>query len=305
MNIALHLQLWKRYLGKIIVITFLVALSVTFFGIKKAGPSVQTTLFINIAAQHEAGNPDGSAYEAVEAADHFTEAVQGWMLNPGLIQRINENSGETVNISARKQEKQNLILTFSSLNTESAEKIAGAVQEELTKDITAYNQAAQSAFNIAVFDSRHEESSVRQIFFPILGIILGLFLGILLAYLFEILNNLAMFPSQIEEVTQKKTRAVSKKNSGAYMEALAQKEGLKDVTLVQVGKNLSAEKVTKALKEVGEVTMASWPGSTEKNNAIENKTTTILLTELGKTPLNNLEEAVTLMPEDFVLVTLL
>ncbi|HLG26116.1 MAG TPA: hypothetical protein VI588_05055, partial [Candidatus Gracilibacteria bacterium] len=125
MTIRSHLSLYRRHWIIIVLLTLITGGASYYYGLQKATRPYETTLFISLGvAQTETNfNPD-SPYDYGQAADNFTETVQGWFKNPGLLNEINESVGEDIDISARRQEKQNLVITFDAPSEKKAQEIS-------------------------------------------------------------------------------------------------------------------------------------------------------------------------------------
>jgi len=175
---------WK----KIALIAVLTAIAATAFGIIYNRNSFSATIFINIGAiQDNTFSNPGNPFEALQAADQFTESVQGWFKNPLLLETIRTESGIRADFSIRKQEKQNLLITYKTDSLESAKTIAEITRKNLEKQITIYNGRNSSNFTIPSYDSFITESQLPLVLFSMLGLFAGIFIGYYLTIFWEIL----------------------------------------------------------------------------------------------------------------------
>jgi hypothetical protein len=175
---------WK----KIAVITLLTAAAATFFGMAYNRNAVTATIFINIGAvQSDTYGTFENPYNILQAADHFTESVQGWFKNPVLIGTIREQSGTKADFSVRKQEKQNLILTFKAETVEKATSISEMTKRVLEEQINVYNGRNASKFTLSSYDADFVESNLPLWFFAVFGAATGLAAGYFLAAFWNIL----------------------------------------------------------------------------------------------------------------------
>ena len=168
---------WK----KIAIIAVITAIASIVFGYGYLQHKYETTLFLSIGSITD-GN---SILDNVEAADHFAETVQGWFKNPAFLKQVNKLSGIDAGLSARKQEKQNLIVTYKTLNDDDGKYIATAVNTSVEMEIKKYNQTTKSSFTLALFSSDTKELGDRTLFLAVFGLLIGLALGIALSFAYE------------------------------------------------------------------------------------------------------------------------
>jgi capsular polysaccharide biosynthesis protein len=172
---------------KIVIVTIITTIAATAFGLLYDGNPVSATIFVNIGAVQdmtfsEAKDP----FNTLQAADQFTESVQGWFKNPSFLEEIKSGSGLNVDFNVRKQEKQNLLLTFRSDTPENAMLIATVTRTGLEKRISSYNSMNASNFTLSLFDTFLNEGTTPIWLFPLAGLVCGLFIGYFLALLWKI-----------------------------------------------------------------------------------------------------------------------
>lgn len=173
---------WKE----ILAITVLTAALSVAFGYFYNKTAYTNTIFINIGAGRATGqNAPASPYEEVQAADSFTETVQGWFKNPVLTDKIRINSGYNVNLGVRKQEKQNLVVTFKSETPEQGKKTALVTEEIIRGEIGKYNRETGGDFRMPVSDILTKEETVHLALFALIGTVLGFILGYFMSILLE------------------------------------------------------------------------------------------------------------------------
>ncbi len=170
---------WKS----ILIVTILVAISAGVFGVIKNKTVYQATVFINIGAKQN--NQNTSLLEAVQAADQFTETIQGWFKDPSFLAKISNGSTE---ISARKQEKQNLIVEYVKSTPEEAINLSSEIKQGLQEQLESYNSQTQNGFTIGVFSTTVNTKNYPLGLVIILGIIGGFMGGQALAYVFEYIS---------------------------------------------------------------------------------------------------------------------
>ena len=173
---------WKE----IIIITVITVILSVFFGFYYDKTAASNTVFINVGAGQPAGSAQAaSPYESVQAADQFSETTMGWLKNPLLLDEIRTTSGFDVDLNVRKQEKQNLVVTFKTETPDQAKKIARISEEILRREIGRYNLATGSEFRMPIFNFYTKESSIPLPLFAAMGTLLGIILGYVLCALLE------------------------------------------------------------------------------------------------------------------------
>jgi preprotein translocase subunit SecF len=176
------LDLTFRHWISISVIAALTAISTVVFGSYFNQNAYGTTVFLNIGAK---SNPQISPLDTVQAADSFTETIQGWFKNPEFLYKIAESAGLNAEPAARRQEKQNLVVTFKTQDEKQAHEVYLAVKTQLQSEIENYNSATGSGFLIASVGTKTAESKISLPLFGLAGIILGLILGFALMAVFD------------------------------------------------------------------------------------------------------------------------
>jgi len=173
---------WKE----ILAVTVLTAALAFVFGILYNKASFNNTIFINLGAKQASGiDRTASPYETVQAADQFSESVQGWFKNPALIAQIRTRAQYEVDFSVRKQEKQNLVITYKTPTAEEGEKVAQVTEEFIRNEVGVFNRETGSDFRIPIFDLFTKEGTIHPGVFAVMGLLLGLMLGYALGALIE------------------------------------------------------------------------------------------------------------------------
>jgi capsular polysaccharide biosynthesis protein len=174
--------IWK--LKFLILLTTFLALIGSYLAYQKANLTpFQNTVFFSIGAQSKTTGT--SSYENLQAADQFTESVQGWFRDPGFLEKINSLSGQNFALNARKQEKNNLLITFNSSNQEQGIKHANSISQTLQTAITTYSQNSDTNFNLALQNQNFTEQSANILFYLLIGLFAGLIFPIALIWLYS------------------------------------------------------------------------------------------------------------------------
>lgn len=290
---------WRIVLGIAILVTIL-AYS---FALMKNKNLHKATVFLSIGV-NESGtkeNQSSSIYENVQAADQFAETVQGWFKNPDFLARIEKKSGFGSNITARKQEKQNLLVNFNTPTREQAERISEVIKNELVYELNTYNQQTNTAFQLALYTPNINEESVNVLLFLLLGILAGLALGIGIGYGYEYLFQLVSFSEQITEILKKNyleklSSLFCKKEKLHFLFAHLKKI---NVPITVAGINMNpAHLVKETVNHLPERTIRSsiLPADAEKLGSAQYL---LIVCQLGKTRLEDLKKLETFLPEKF------
>src|SRR5690606_15941862 len=106
MNITSHFKLYQRNWIAILFVGIIIASAVAYTLLGRNTSTHQATIFASIAIRDDVNS---SSFDDFQAADQFTESIQGWFKNPSLLKDIASRAHvDTVSLAARKQEKQNL-----------------------------------------------------------------------------------------------------------------------------------------------------------------------------------------------------
>ena len=180
------LKIIARRWKEIIAVTVLTAVLAVVFGYFYNKTAYNNTIFINIGSGQATGfDSSASPYETVQAADSFSETVQGWFKNPVLVDQIRTRSEYNVDFSVRKQEKQNLVVTFRTETPGQGKKVALVTEEAIRSEIGKYNRDTGGDFRMPVSDIYAKEGTIHLAVFALLGTILGFILGYFLCSLHE------------------------------------------------------------------------------------------------------------------------
>ena len=298
MDLASHFYLYRRNWLAIFAITVLVA-AVTYFAAARTGGEYGATLFLSIGTKQNAAV--STSFDDVQAADYFADTVQGWLKNPELLRRIEEKAQSGAQFSARKQEKQNLLITWESASEEEARRISQAITEELRQEIEKYNTETESGYTLALTGTTIAEAPSKNIIFLVLGLVAGLALGIALAYVYEFLFGVVSFRHQAEKILKKSSDETLKpgwkKRELGYLGARIKKMPHKS-TLV-LGVNTATDALARKLK--GEAESSIFP---EDAQDLTNDKNIVLVCRPGRTTWEDLEKILPLLPENYLLVTL-
>jgi len=307
MEIISHLNLLKRHTAKLIIIILIAITAGTTIGLNKKSQSYLNTTFINIGAQ-----TNDQILDSVEASDKFTETIQGWFRNPKITNKINQEiktncktCNENINISASKQEKQNLILTFKSTTETNAEKEEQAIKTILQNEINQYNKSTNSTFKLTIFETTTTKASNKLYLYIIISFIVGIIIAIIAVYLFEGYFGLISHKWQIEKILKRKTDDTIKNNQVenqniSYILALLKKEDHKKIIITGIG--FLPEKLEKNLMEglpKKEIETIIFPENAITLSSNENKNIVIAI-KPGTSKLEDLKKLKKLLPKNYI-----
>lgn len=181
MQLIDHLKLIRRKWKTITLIT-IITLGSSLVSAYYYFQGYNSTIFLSIGLKQ---NLTVSPYDNLQAADQFTETIQGWFKNQQLIKSIEDQSQIRPEFSVRKQEKQNLVVSYKTTTSEQAQKLATSTKDVLQKNLLAYNQANNTEYNLSVFNNSTEKSTYNPITITIIGLIFGFIVGVFIAYCYE------------------------------------------------------------------------------------------------------------------------
>ncbi len=147
----------------------------------------ENTLFLSIGVQDKYQSSD--AYENLQAADQITESIQGWFKDPSFQKEINEYSGLGYALKAKKQEKNNIVVGYSSGDANKSLLYKESILEILGERISSYNQLSDLQINLASAKLNVSQKPDSLPLYLILSSLIGLILGMLIAWIYEITFN--------------------------------------------------------------------------------------------------------------------
>ena len=143
--------------------------------------SETTTIFTTITTSN---NEDPRAAE--QASTDFGETVTGWFRNPAFVQEIEKKSSQQGTLSAKKQERQNLLIIAKTKTAGTSKEFAQQALKKTQNEIKRINQSSSSQFTIINQGSSTATKTPSPLFAGIIGGIGGITLALFLAILFEI-----------------------------------------------------------------------------------------------------------------------
>lgn len=298
-----YLSLMRRNAAAALLITLLITGTTLCLVLYKNRSPYVSTIFVSIGNAQNGNQAESSSYDRVQAADHFTETVQGWFKNPEFQKRIRiEGSSET---SVRKQEKQNLVLSFTSENAEAAKKMNENTKSELQREIDTFNSVTNNEFKIAIYSENIEKKQLPVMLFLIISVIGGAILSSFAIYGYEYLFRFISSPSQAEAVTQKTAIEIlpgvkTQKEKLQFLAGYLYRREMKRIQLI--GARIETAPIAKSIQAlVVEKTVHSvlFP---QESGKIAPQNHHIVVCALGRTTENDIRRLRTLLSDTFDLL---
>jgi capsular polysaccharide biosynthesis protein len=235
----------KRHLTGIVIIALVTTLAgALYYHLYSSDNPTAATIFINIGSKEKTDAVNASSvYDHLQAADAFTETIMGWFKNKDLLSRIETQAMAEASITAQKQEKQNLLITFRTKNEQTAKKLSMSIQENLLAEIGTYNKSTGSSFQVTIFSATYEQYTSRTLLIIIfLGIILGLSLGFILYFALETITGKIIYSWQPEQILEMKAlenlpSKFTKSGQFNYLIALFHNIPYKNFSIIGLGFN--------------------------------------------------------------------
>lgn len=187
-----------------IVLASLIGLTAGY-GVTKLRPiaSLENSLFYSFSVNAKNASQNNS-YENLQAADQITESIQGWIKDPAFQDTINRQANLNIPIKAKKQEKNNLIISFDSHDSSQSDSYQKAIDQELRNRLNKYSQT--SSFEITIGgQSFYQDSKFNlSILIILAGLIIAKLLGILFSYLFEKYTNKLVTEDELSKIIEHK-----------------------------------------------------------------------------------------------------
>jgi len=240
--LLLVLRRWKEVLATGLLLMILSGVWTHFF----AETEYKSTLSFTVAG--EKGSV--SLFEDIRGADLFSETVQGWTKNPGLIAEIEEEAGESFGISGRVQENENVVVELSAKSEDSIKKVSESTLKVLQDKVSQFNKDTKHSFKLSVPTIKYEISEPKLGKNEVIFLVLGLLIGIGIAFLYEFLADKASFTHQIEEVLGEKIAGKGEKSMKIIKKQLKKTD---EIVLIKQGETNLEELRSMKLKAKGKI----------------------------------------------------
>lgn len=157
----------KKILTTLFCILIFGAIGLIIAQKKYAEPNFTTILFATVVSADE----NSSVADKEVSSQGLSETIIGWTYSP----LFGENLG--FGVSAKKQERQNIVLQFETPTEKKAQENAEKLQKQLQEKLKNYNQLSETKFNFLFESPVIRQNTPKKSMLGIAGAILGLFFG--------------------------------------------------------------------------------------------------------------------------------
>lgn len=293
MNFYDYLKLAARNTYLIIIVTLISAGGGYIFSQSLNANPYGATLFVTFGIEDKTTKTT-SSYENLQAADQMTDSIQGWFKDPSFTNEINRNSKLDTNIQAKKQEKDNLLINFSSSDQESALLITNQILKSLNSRITQYNSQSDLKVTIATYNLDISLQTTKNNILILVGGIIGFLVGFFGSLLWENIIQVIKSNRQFEALSGKKILTSYnndkefKKNYFFLSKYLNEKYGQQPLQIIDLThKNKFGLETISKHTELGEIKTLKLPADFSK---ISLYVPTLLILEIGYSKIKLINE---------------
>jgi len=130
----------------------------------------ETTTFLTVLS----ADPDSSVSEKESASSFLVETIIGWTRSPSFQEQvIKDETG--ISISAKKQERQNLVLIAQSTTEKASKNASSRFHKVLEEELEQYNTLSNTAFTIRSWSPKTVAKKANKVFAFVGGSVLGFF----------------------------------------------------------------------------------------------------------------------------------
>lgn len=208
MEILYFFQACKRHLKVILLISIIAALAVGVYWSKFVSSDAKATIFFSTVMKVDSTrtNDRYDPFSYAQSADSFAEGMLGWFRNPNFFVYIKEHVPEAANLrldrmyQIRKQEKQNLNITFQVKDKVLAQNLQEATMKYLREQIANINTQSNTMYDIInetynITEVKYNTVLVSGVVFAAVFLLLALFF-----LLWEIIMGIASVREQVEDI---------------------------------------------------------------------------------------------------------
>jgi hypothetical protein len=199
-NLTNPTMTFNEYLGITERNKFFILISILICGLTGALLGFQkntlynSSLFITFSVK----SSQSSSEENLQSSDQITETIQGWFKDPAFLKNKETDSIYQINANAKKQEKNNLLISYDSIDQKTAEDKSTIILDLLQNRLSEYNKNSDLKVNIALSSNTHLQSTNPIFSYSIIGLLIGLISGLALSLLYEIKHQKIISLIQIE-----------------------------------------------------------------------------------------------------------
>lgn len=177
-----------------IILVLIIGLSLVVTVFK---PEIQNNIFYSISVQNHAGNAVISPFENLKAADQFSDSLFGWLKDPALLSTFNK-SGNFSNLKITKQEKNNLQISYKTLNKQIGYNLYNQIKITLNQQIKQYSKNSDFNFIAAISNFNQAKQKNNYLLLILIFLFLGLIIGIASVYIYELGSGKIMSVNQLK-----------------------------------------------------------------------------------------------------------
>lgn len=175
----MKIKSWYIVVSLLVMVASFAGSSLWMKAANEEAVQTKTVLFYTVGLDHSKALPGTDSKVALEAAEHFSDGVLGWTLDPSFRQEI------PVSFSGQRQEKENLIFELDGNDEEVTEQFKRILQNRLND----FNNATDAGYVFANVNTAYEEISYSTLR-SALGVSLFLtFLTVLFLMTFEYVRS--------------------------------------------------------------------------------------------------------------------
>ena len=262
-------------------------------------PAYSTTIIFQTTAKvDQTQGKDVDPLSYFEAGDRFSEAILGWFRNPiifdGIAKRVEGMDGGTLAkiFSIRRQEKQNINITYKVESEEKAKKLEEAIVSYMKEQVATINKQSNSAYDLVNLDYKIEKIEPSKVMTGGYAFAFGIILFILFVFIYELAIGVVMYKDQVEQILGTKIVGKIGKNDSAFLASYI-KERAPHASLIGLGiplddivKNTKSF-LEKSLNTKSEVTLTAYQ-SPDYSKGLHDKGEIILFVKPGVTKLRDI-----------------
>ncbi len=203
MDIRNYLSFLWRVKFKALAVGLIFAVCGGLYTHMNTEPTFEGVLFLSVGMEQEVYPNNAEAFGArgvTEADYYFAQTVQGWTMDPSFGLQVNERLDEVVSVTARQQERQNIIFSITASSMELVEEGSDAVLAELEQRLESYNDTMNTSYQVANPELTvwlNDFDVVRNV---VTSFVFGLIFMILMILFYEYAIGVVSFPGQVEVI---------------------------------------------------------------------------------------------------------
>lgn len=208
MEILYFFQACKRHLKVILFVSLLATLLTGIYWSKFVAPESKATIFFSTVTKvdNTRSTDRYDPFSYAQSADSFAEGMMGWFRNPNFFVYIKDHVPAAANLrldrmyQIRKQEKQNLNITFQVENRQLAQDLQEATMKYLREQIANINNQSNTTYDI--INETYNITEVKYNTLLVTGVVFfSIFLLLTLFFLiWEIMMGIASVREQVEDI---------------------------------------------------------------------------------------------------------